>query len=174
MPQQGGLNAPYTRFRGPVLVGQSSDFGVAAVNGGSTAPLISFWNASEFGFYVTSTAQVDFAVPGGSIMTFTSSGMVMPAAAGGSQALAVNAAGVRLGTTALMTTANSDTLPHAIIPVTTGILSSGDLPTSLGGGAALVWAISTGNVNHGKLWVYTTVSTGWMASTTPFFTSTST
>ena len=154
MGQQGGINAPYTRFRGPVLVGQSSDFGIAAVNGGSTAPLISFWNASEHGFYVASSAEVRFAAAG--------------------HVMAITSGAVRVGTTDIYTAAGGK--PYLVIPRTTGIMSSGTLPLSadLQGGAAFVWAASSASDNLGKLWVYTTASTGWMASTTPFYTTTAT
>ena len=155
MAQQGGINAPYTRFRGPVLVGQSSDFGTAAINGTSTAPLISFWNASEFGFYVTSTAQVNFA-------------------GGGIKLGGYSTDFVQFGTTQTLTTALSASVSYLVIPKTTGILSSGLIPASLNGGVALVWAESSANGSLGKLWAYTTDSTGWMSSTTAFWSSTST
>lgn len=152
MPQQGGINAPYTRFRGPVLVGQSSDFGIAAVNGGSTAPLISFWNASEFGYYVTSTAEIRFAAAAARHHSITSGAF-------------------RIGTTAPYTTLASG--PLLVIPCSTATLSSGTLPLSadLQGGAALVFNVSSDAVG-GRLWVYTTYSTGWMATTDVWKTTT--
>ena len=164
MPQQGGINAPYTRLRGPLLVGQSSDFSIAAVNGGSTAPLLSFWNASEHGFFVNSSASVTQTVPGGSYMTYTSA-LAQMVSTGMSFSLASTQAG-------FLTTAA--TVGYLIIPQSTGIMSSGATPSNLNGGVALVWANSSGGGSVGKLWAYSTVSTGWMASTAPFWSSTST
>lgn len=154
MGQQGGINAPYTRFRGPVLVGQSSDFGTATVNGGSTAPLISYWNASEHGLYVVSSAEVRVAAVG-HVMSLTSGA-------------------VRIGTTAIGTSTGE--IPYLVIPRSTGIMSSGTLPLAadLQGGCALIFAVSSASDNLGKLWAFTSASTGWMASTTPFWSSTST
>ena len=142
MPQQGGINAPYTRFRGPLLIGQSSDFGVAAVNGGSTAPLISFWNASEHGFYVTSTAITNFVTPGAA------------------SALILTSAGTGVGCSGLQSTA----------AVTMGLYisqSSGALFTSSGGGAAPA-AVGVGaylvfDNSRNKLCIYST-QTGWLGT----------
>ena len=150
MGQQGGANAPYTRFRGPLLVGQSSDFGIAAINGGSTAPLISFWNASEHGFYVTSTAETRY-ISAGAPVIFTSAGM-------------------KVGSTSLQTAAAATNF--LIIPQTTASMSSGTAPTNTAAGAALMFehGNSTGT---GRLWVYSTLS-GWMATTAMNFSTTST
>jgi hypothetical protein len=61
-----------------------------------------------------------------------------------------------------------------IIPMTTATMSSAAVPSAslVSGGAAIIWQNSSAG-DGGKLWVYTTASTGWMASTTNF-TSTST
>lgn len=164
MPQQGGANAPYTRFRGPVLVGQSSDFGIAAVNGSSTAPLISFWNASEFGFSVASSSQVRFSAAGGSIWAYTSQ----------QTRLMSSAQNVSIASTEAGRLTSTSVLGHFIIPVSTATLSSGSIPTNLNGGAAIVFMISSAGstAGLGKLWLCTS-DVGWQA-TTGLFTSTST
>jgi len=151
--QQGGINAPYTRFRGPILVGHSSDFGIAAVNGGSTAPLISYWNASEIGTYVVSSGEVRGVAATVPIYSMTSGAF-------------------RAGTTAVVTT--SGNVPYFVLPVATASLSSGALPASadLQGGVAVVYEV--GATGNGRLWFYTTVSTGWAGSTGARFTTTST
>ena len=150
MPQQGGINAPYTRLRGPLLVGQSSDFGVAAVNGGSSAPLISFWNASEHGIYVVSSAETRW-VSAGTPMIFTS-------------------AGLKIGSTSFQTAGAATNF--LIIPQTTASMSSGTAPTNAAAGAALMFehGNSTGT---GRLWIYSSIS-GWMGTTGMIFTTTTT
>lgn len=147
-------NKAATRFRGPLLVGAQAEMSLAAVNGGSTEPLVSYWNAPEHGFYVNSSAEVRLAAVG-HVAAFTSGA-------------------IRIGTTGFYSATGGQ--PHLVIPVSTGILSSGTLPLSadLQGGCALIWAVSSASGSVGKLWAYTTESTGWMASTTPFWSSTST
>lgn len=159
MPQQGGTNAPYTRLRGPVLVGQSSDFGVAAVNGGSTAPLISFWNASEFGYYAVSSAQVNFAAPGGAQLVHTSA-----AFRSGSTAGATNPPSFAWASTAFLSTAAVS--GYLYIPQTTYAMSSssgtssGPTPTAINTGAALVFDSA-----RSKLSVFSTVANQWLSIT---------
>ena len=164
MPQQGGINAPYTRFRGPVLVGQSSDFGIAAVNGSSTAPLISFWNASEFGYFAQSSSNVRFSAPGGQVWSYTSQQSKVI-----STAHNVNIASTEFGQ---MTAASA--LGHLVIPLSTATMSSGTVPTNLNGGAAIVFQISSAGstAGLGKLW-FCTSDVGWQTSTN-IYTSTST
>ena len=156
MPQQGGINAPYTRFRGPVLVGQSSDFGNAAINGGSTAPLISYWNAPEFGMFVESSSKVTMAVAGGSALAYTSQQVQLV-----STVMNVSIASTQVGQ---MTSTTA--LGHLIIPLSTATMSSGTVPTNLNGGAAIVFQISSAGstAGLGKLW-FCTSANGWQAST---------
>ena len=165
MAQQGGSNAPYTRLRGPLLVGQSSDFGVAAVNGGSTAPLVSFWNASEFGYFVGSSSTISMTAPGGSIWNYTSQQSQMVS----------TAHNVCVASTQVGAMTPSLALGHLIIPCSTQIMSSGTVPTNLNGGAAIVFMISSvGSTSGlGRLWVCTS-DIGWMGTTAGLFTSTTT
>ena len=159
MPTPGHVlnpNKPATRFRGPLLVGAPAEMSQSAVNGVSTEPLISFWNAPEFGFIVNSSSKVQFYGVGAQLLAMTTDYVMVG------------------GSSAMLTTATADTIPYLVIPQTTGILSSGDMPASLNGGVALVWARSSASDILGKLWAYSTSSTGWMASTTPFWSSTST
>ena len=147
-------NKAATRFRGPMVFGAPSILGEGASNGASTEPLISFWNAPEFGYFVGSSSTVSFATPAGALVAYTSGAM-------------------RVGTTAPYTAATLDTLTHFVIPCSTVTLSSGDLPPSaaLQGGAALVFQVSSDGVG-GRLWAYSTYSTGWMTSTDVWKTTT--
>lgn len=146
-------NKAATRFRGPLLVGAPAEMSMAAVNGESTEPLVSFYNAPEFGYYAVSSAQVRFAAVG--------------------MVCAITSGAMRVGTTAFYAATGGQ--PHLVIPVSTATLSSGTLPLSadIQGGAALVYMMSSDGAATGKIWVYTTASTGWMAST-GLFTTTST
>lgn len=159
MPQQGGTDAPYTRLRGPLLVGQSSEFGNDAVNGGSTAPLLSFWNASEFGYYVVSSARANFAIPGGAGVTYTSAFVGSASTAG-----ATNPLSFVWASTAFLST--SATEGYLYIPTTTYAMSSssgtssGPTPTVRNTGAALVF-----DTARSKLSVFSTVGNQWLSVT---------
>ena len=166
-------NKPATRFRGPLLVGAPAEMSQGAANGASSEPLVSFWNAPEFGLYVNSSASITFAGPGGDMVVYTSAQVTIAPAGVTTTSLVLTSDYIRAASSAVLTTANSDARPYIVIPVTTGIMSSADQPASLGGGCALVWANSSASDIVGKLWAYTTASTGWLASTTNF-TSTST
>lgn len=167
-------NRAATRFRGPMVFGAPSILGEGASNGASTEPLISFWNAPEFGHYVNSSASVTFAGPGGDMMVYTSAQVTIAPAGVTTTSLVLTSDYIRAASSAVLTTANSDARPYIVIPVTTGIMSSADQPASLGGGCALVWANSSASDILGKIWAYTTRSTGWMSSTAGFWSSTST
>jgi hypothetical protein len=146
-----------THLSGPLLVGRSSEFGQDAINGSSTAPLIAIGPHGQMGYVADSSARISMY------------------GAGGVRLGSYTTDYVRFGTTGVFTTANTDALPHFVIPVSTGNLSSADAPATLDGGAALVWVQSTVTPGaKGALWVYTTRSTGWMASTTLAWTATAT
>ena len=169
-------NKAATRFRGPMLYGAPAILGEGAVNGESTEPLVSFWNAPEFGYYVGSSASVTMAGPGGDMMVYTSAQVTIAPAGVTTTSLVLTSDYVRCASSAVLTTANADARPYIVIPVSTGNMSSADTPASLGGGCALVWAQSTVDPGTaGVLWAYTTASTGWMTSTSgAAWTSTST
>lgn len=178
MPQQGGINAPYTRLRGPVLVGQSSDFGVAAVNGGSTAPLVSFWNASEFGYYVSASGNVRFTAPGGDLIVYTSASVQLNAGAGGGAMVSFTSARLASASTAGATDppsfvwastaflSTSAVSGYLYVPQTTYAMSSssgtssGPTPTAINTGAALVFDSA-----RSKLSVFSTVANQWLSIT---------
>ena len=146
MGQQGGANAPYTRFRGPLLVGQSSDFGIAAVNGGSTAPLISFWNASEHGFYVASTAETRYVTPSAKPAMILTSGAL------------------KVGSTATYAAASDG--PLLVIPQSTASGSTGHVAaTNTDGGVAVIFEHSSGSTGSGNFAIYSSAAGGWMRST---------
>lgn len=150
-------NKAATRFRGPLLVGAPAEMSIAAVNGSSTEPLVSFYNAPEFGYTVNTSSKVTMYGPGGVQLAVYTTDYVMVG-----------------GSSSILTTATADTIPYLIIPQTTQTFSSADKPADLNGGVALVWMRSSASDVLGKLWAYTTASTGWMSSTTPLWSSTST
>jgi hypothetical protein len=167
-----------TRFRGPLLVGAPAEMSISAVNGSSTEPLISFYNAPEFGYYVVSSASVALVAPGGgAIQTHTSAQSVLTAgavtvatltsashtlAAGALTALTLTTDAVRVSnSTAKYTT--TTTGPLLVIPCTTAMGSTGfPDPTNTNGGVALIFALTSGSTGTGRLCVYSTIAGGWM------------
>lgn len=132
-----------THITGPFLVGKTSEFGQDAVNGSSTAPLVSFATAPEFGLYVTSTARINTVVPGGIHMEV------------------LTTAGLAVGSTGLLSTGGVTRALY--IPQTTGAIMTssggGTAPTALVLGAALVY-----DSGRNKLCVYSTVTGAWMGT----------
>ena len=163
MPTPGHVlnpNKPATRFRGPLLVGAPAEMSQSAVNGVSTEPLISFWNAPEFGYLVDSSSQVTFTGPGPQqLMVFTSQ-----LVRSGSTAGATNPASFVWASTAFLSTAAVS--GYVYIPQTTYQMSSssgtssGPTPTAVGIGAALAYNTATN-----KLQVFSTVNNAWFSVT---------
>ena len=154
-------NKAATRFRGPLLVGAPAEMSLAAVNGVSTEPLVSFYNAPEFGFYVVSSAEVRLTTPG-----VADSPVIITSGA------------FHVGSTLRYTAASSGML--LVIPFSSATMSSGTVPADLRGGVGLVaHESSAGSTERIRLWLVSS-AIGWcgLVSTAGgaglFFSSTST
>ena len=153
-------NKAATRLRGPVLYGAPAILGEGAVNGESSEPLTSFWNAPEFGYYVNSSAQVTFTGPGPQQLIVYTSQLVRS----GSTAGATNPASFAWASTAFLSTAAVS--GYIYVPQTTyamsssGGTSSGPTPTAINTGAALVFDSA-----RGKLSIFSTVGNQWLSVT---------
>ena len=153
-------NRAATRFRGPMVFGAPSILGEGAVNGASTEPLISFWNAPEFGYFVNSSSQVTFSAPGPQQLVVYTSQLVRS----GSTAGATNPASFAWASTAFLSTAAVS--GYLYIPQTTyqmsssGGTSSGPTPTAVNTGAAIAYNSATN-----KLQVFSTVNNAWFSVT---------
>lgn len=130
-----------THITGPLLVGKSSEFGQDAINGSSTAPLVSFDKAQNFGYYVVSSAEVRFTATR-ITNAYTSGGM-------------------KIGTTGLEST--TPVGPMLYIPQTTGsvVTSSGSSagPVALNSGAALLY-----DAGRKKLCIFSTLTSEWVTT----------
>ena len=164
MPTPGHVlnpNKPATRFRGPLLVGAPAEMSQAAVNGVSTEPLISFWNAPEFGMYVNSSAQVRITTPGAA-----------------DSPVIITSGAFHVGSTLRYTAASSGML--LVIPFSSATMSSGTIPADLNGGVGIVaHESSAGSTQRLQLWLVSS-AIGWMTLVSTaggaglFFSSTST
>ena len=145
---------PFTRIRGQLLVGQSAEpainsiqtgtvpGGATGYNGSAAAPLYSYYNRPDTGFYASnqtsSASDIRYAQLGTDLISYSTAGMVV-------------------GTGAFTSTAATG--PQFYVPQSTGTMVPGVAPAAPGytNGAALVW-----NSVDKTLEVYSTVTAAWM------------